>query len=604
MHKDALLHYYQRELNYLRNAGGRFALQYPKVAKRLELGPTQSADPHVERLIESFAFLSARLQKDIDDNFSRVTSALLGVMYPHMVNPLPSLAIACLEQDPGDGQLTTGHTIPRGSPLFAEAKEGEVCRFRTCYDATLWPIHIEKAEVVAADRFELPREMPKTSRVLRLQLVCDTGPFGELPLDSLRLHLGGDQRVRHDLYEALFLKDAPFVFGSKVEETQTWNYVESGSVTPVGFSEDESLFPFMDRGYDAYRLLYEYFHFQDKFLFFDIHGFKTQGIESDTLDVLIALPDEARLDGDNVSAANFLLGCVPIINLFSKTSEPIHLDQRSVEYRLVADFRRERTTEVHSIRQVFSAENIGDDPEEIAPYFGYNHALLESGCDAFWHVRRRRETRPGFTGSDMLLTFVGPRFDPKRPPVQTVFADVWCTNRSLAEQIPAGGILQSEEGLPVQKIYCLERPCATRHPPQEGETQWRLISQMSLNHLSLTCEEEGLKALKEMLRLHADLQSAPIIPEIKGIQDMKASVVTRRVGQDAWRGFTQGVKISLTLDEDVYAGTSAFLFATVLSRFFGLYGALNSFSELEVYRAHQPGVWKIWPPQAGDKPLH
>ncbi|PFX11300.1 hypothetical protein AWC38_SpisGene25061 [Stylophora pistillata] len=442
-------------------------------------------------------------------------------MYPHMVNPLPSLMIACMEQDSSDGSLTTGHTVPRGSPLFAEAKEGEVCRFQTCYDTTLWPVHIEHAEVVAFDRFELPRTMPKTSRVLRLRLVCDAGPFSDLPLKSLRIYLGGDQRVRHELYEALFLKDAPFVFGTVDAEEQTWNFVEPGALAPVGFAENESLFPFMDRGYDAYRLLYEYFHFQDKFLFFDINGLQTQGITQDSMEILIALPDEARLDGDNVSAANFLLG----------------------------------------------------------------------------------ETRPGFTGSDMLLTFVGPRFDPKMPPVQTVFADIWCTNRALAEQIPAGGMLQSEQALPVQRIYCLERLCTTRHPPQDGETQWRLISQMSLNHLSLTCEEEGMVALKEMLRLHADLQSSPTIPEIKGIEDMNASVVTRRVGKDAWRGFIQGVKISLTLNEDVYAGTSAFLFSAVLYRFFGLYGALNSFAELEVRRTHQPGVWKVWPPQTGDKPL-
>ena len=85
---EELLKYYKSELTYLRRMGGVFAERYPKVAKRLELGRDECTDPHVERLIEAFAFLTGRLQHEIDSEFPDITSALLNILYPQLTSPI------------------------------------------------------------------------------------------------------------------------------------------------------------------------------------------------------------------------------------------------------------------------------------------------------------------------------------------------------------------------------------------------------------------------------------------------------------------------------------------------------------------------------------
>src|SRR5690348_599452 len=131
--QEELLRFYERELTYLRKMGVEFARKYPKVAGRLELGPDQSADPYVERLLEGVAILTARVQYNIESEFPKISAALLEVLYPHYLVAVPSMSIARFEIDPTQGKLTSGFTIDRHSPLVAEARQGHACRFRTGY---------------------------------------------------------------------------------------------------------------------------------------------------------------------------------------------------------------------------------------------------------------------------------------------------------------------------------------------------------------------------------------------------------------------------------------------------------------------------------------
>ena len=146
VNQDELLPYYKKELAYLRGMGRLFAEKYPKLAGRLELGVHGSADPHVERLIECFAFLTGRIQHRLDSQFPEITTALLGVLYPHLVDPIPPLAIAHFEVDPDQGKLTTGYLIGKDTKLFAQTADGLTCRFRTCYPVTLWPLELTSAD--------------------------------------------------------------------------------------------------------------------------------------------------------------------------------------------------------------------------------------------------------------------------------------------------------------------------------------------------------------------------------------------------------------------------------------------------------------------------
>ncbi len=150
---DNLVRYYQDELDYLRSSGQEFAKQYPKIARRLELSDGESPDPHVERLLESFAFLTARLSRAIDDRFPQTAQALLSVLYPHLINPVPAMAIAKLQVDSSQIAPDKGYHLQKGTQLLAHSIENVQCRFRTVYDLQLWPISIQSVDIVSRDSF-------------------------------------------------------------------------------------------------------------------------------------------------------------------------------------------------------------------------------------------------------------------------------------------------------------------------------------------------------------------------------------------------------------------------------------------------------------------
>src|SRR5215213_8970456 len=202
---EEILKYYKSELTYLRRMGGVFAERYPKVAKRLELGRDECADPHVERLIEAFAFLTGRLQHEIDSEFPDITSALLNILYPQMTSPIPSMAIAQFNLDPEQGKMTTGFTIDRHTALFADAANGVYCRFRTCYPVRLWPLNVAGAAVESTRHARFIDADSKAVMALKLRVEClPGGKLNELPIDRLRFFLSGDPLSAKTLYEMLF----------------------------------------------------------------------------------------------------------------------------------------------------------------------------------------------------------------------------------------------------------------------------------------------------------------------------------------------------------------------------------------------------------------
>jgi type VI secretion system protein ImpG len=150
--QDDLLLYYERELTYLRKLGAEFAHKYPKVASRLQLEASKTEDPHVERLLEGFAFLAARVHRRLDDDFPEISETLLEMLHPQLIRPVPSMCIVDMPLDPAQGRLPDGHLVPRGSTLHSRPVNGVPCVFRTVYDTTLWPFTVTAAQWTAPDR--------------------------------------------------------------------------------------------------------------------------------------------------------------------------------------------------------------------------------------------------------------------------------------------------------------------------------------------------------------------------------------------------------------------------------------------------------------------
>jgi type VI secretion system protein ImpG len=608
--------YYERELVAVRQLAQEFARQYPAAAGRLMLEPTRSTDPHVERMIEAFALLAGRIRHKIDDEIPELTDALLHVLYPHYLAPVPSAAVAQFVADPTRTPPDTGFFLPRGSRLFTPAVEGVPCRYRTAYPVTLWPVAVESA------RFQGPpyppgvSVPPGTAAILRIRVTGEAGAtFDKLGLESLRLHLLGENQLVAELYE-LLLNHATQVTLSPTDRPGVKPVVlPPSAIRPVGFGADEGLLPYPRQSFPGYRLLTEFFAYPAKFWFLDIGTFdraRTAGFGS-ACDVTIALRRTGANLEQGVDAATFRLGCTPIVNLFDQTAEPIALTQATHEYRVVPDVAHPIGLEVYSVDRVTGVDPAGGRPVEYRPFYSADHPTGRGERAAFWHPTRRASTREGDRGTDVHLSLVDASWNPSLPATSTLVVHTTCTNRDLPGALQRAGdrlALTLEGAAPLSVIRCARTPTLPLRPPRRRGGYWRLLSHLSLNHLSLADGAEGLHAVREILRLYdfSDPESGQQLAEVnrqivEGVVGLSSRRAVGRIDGGAASGFCNGVEVTVELDEEKFVGTGAYLFASVLERFLAGYASLNSFTQLVARSRQGEGVLKRWPPRAGDRTL-
>jgi len=580
---DDILQYYKRELSYLRTQGADFAQRYPKVAARLALHGTESLDPHTERLIEATAFLAARVHRDLDQEFPQVASALLDNVCPTLVQPTPSVSVAQFELDPSQGKVTAGFKVARHTGLQAFTEAGDACRFRTAWDTVLWPLSITQASF-------------GDDSTLRLTLECEPGvDFSELELKQLRIHLHGDWMVTMPLYELLV---SGVTDVSLRPEGGQAVMLPASAWREVGYAPEDTVLPQPSHAQPAYGLMQEYFAFPRKFHFFDLHHLAGRMGSGRKCEVVLHLERMPRGLG-MLGAQHFKLGCTPIVNLFSQTSEPIAIDHRHYEYRLVADQRRDAMTEIHSIVSVVASDPSTERSASVPGFSAIDH-VEANGATVFWSARREHSLRENVQGTDVFLSFVDASNALSQPGEPVVYANVLCTNRHLAEQVPLGARMLVEKVSQNARVRCLYEPTLQRNPPLGSETLWRLISLLTLNYQSLVSGATGQKQLQEMLRLFAS-EGTREQDQIRGIKSIQACNVTAHVGADAWRGYCRGTEVSIEFDAHAFVGGSPLLMGAVLARFFAMYTSVNSFVRLVVRRGDE--IWKQWEPMTGCQQL-
>jgi type VI secretion system protein ImpG len=601
--RDELLTYYERELTFLRRSALGFAEKYPKVAGRLLLEPGKSEDPHVERLIEACAFLAARIHLKVDDEFPEITESFLQVLYPHYLCPIPSMSIAQFVLDPEQGKLATGYTIDRHRPLDAKPSGDTMCRFRTCYPVTLWPIQIASVGLGA------PSAGSTAGSAVSALTLTLTGfketRLAELDVDRLRVYLNGESQLVHRLYEMLF----GHCIGIELRrEGHAPVSLGRSALAEVGFGKDEGMLPYSSRSFLGYRLLLEYFHFPEKFFFFDVTGLsalKRHGFEQEAS--LVFLLDEVpRLD-QKLEPHHFRLGCTPIVNLFEKTAEPIRLDHAHTQYHVMPSVRQQRTMEVYTVDSVKSLSSATGTITPFEPFYSFKHSFDQRRQRAFWHATRRPSERKDDPGTEVFLTLVDLDFRPTTPPVDVVSVGLTVTNRDLPGMLPFGdpnGDLTVEGAAYVRRIVCLTKPTRTVRPPLRHSAQWRLISHLSLNFLSPVegGQERSPEVLQEILKLYDFTDSAAVQQQIQGLTGVSSRQVWRRVRSDRGSGFARGIEATIELDESKFVGTGVYLFSSVLEKFLALYVSINSFSET-IATSQQRGLFKRWPPRSGLQPL-
>ena len=618
-----LLRLYSDELTHLRDVGAEFAQEFPRIASRLGLEGMEVADPYVERLLEGFAFLAARVQLKLEAEQPRLIAHLLEAIYPNFLAPVPSMMIARLRVDPTDPNLTRGHTVPRGSTLGSELARGQEthCEFRTAQSVTLWPIELVEAHwFTYAPDLPMARLPPAQGMKggLRIRLRSGGGlPFSQLGLDRLVLYIAAGDDIAFRLHE-LLLGSAigSWVSGDVVTAAERWSGADS--VRAVGFSADEALLPESQRSFSAHRLLQEAAALPQRLLFFEIGDLAARlaGVHGDEVELVIfCFRGDPALES-LVDAGSLALFCTPAINLFRKRLDRIAIGPGAWEFHVVPDRTRPMDFEVHSLDSVVGHGTGQVAQQDFHPLYATWH---NASAQAYYVTRReprllspkqkQQGPRSSYIGEEVFISLVDAQHAPYRDELRQLSLSAWVTNRDLPALLPSGGAAQAavwrlDAQGPVNRVEALRGPTRPVSRRPRGELGWSLVSHLSLNHQSLVGEspQQAAAALRRLLMLYGAPEDAAWARQVDGVQAVQTKSVVRRLPFKGPLVFGSGIEIVLELDEMAFQGTSAFLFASVLEQYFVRHAAINSFAQLTL-RTPQRGEVMRWRPHPGRRDL-
>ena len=614
-----LLHLYNRELMHLREMGVEFAKEAPDVAKQLDLGRFQCADPYIERLLEGFAFLTARIQLKLDAEFPRFTQHLLEMVYPSYLAPTPSMAIVSLEPDLGEGTLVDGSKVNRGTVLRSQVnRKGDTsCEFRTGHDVTLWPIEIVDAQYFTATGSSGWAHLARLGAAkagIRLRLRTATGlTFDKLALDDLVFHLRGTGGLPYQIYERLFSL-AVGVAVRPVGNNEAWQYVGArDQICRVGFDPEDALLPTGPRAYHGYRLLQEYFAFRERFLFAKIIGLNPslRHCASGEIDLAILLNRDEPQFERAISASNFALFCTPAINLFPKRADRIHISDRFTEFQVIPDRTRPQDYEVFQVTGVIGHGANVDDEQTFFQFYSSNYGMEDTR--GYYTVERTPRilsqkqkdaaSAADYVGSDSYISLVDANHAPYRTELKELSVQTLCTNRHLSTHLVPGmgkTDFSWDSGAPINAVRTITGPTRPSESRAEGELAWRLVSHLTLNYLSLIDNERGAHAMRDLLRLYCRLDDAATLKQIEAVRSIASRPITRRLATPGPIAFGRGLEIILQCDEGAFAGAGVFLFGAVLEEFFAHYVSINSFTET-VMKTSNREVMR-WTARTGQRP--
>ena len=616
-----LMKHYESELLFLRDMGAEFAEAYPKVASRLGMEGVEVLDPYVERLLEGVAFLSARVQLELELQYPAFTSNLLEIVYPHYLAPTPSMMIAKMEPDATNSAVKNGYVLPRHTVLRSRLSEGEQtpCEFRTSADLALWPLEIAEAEYIDG-RGELVAAgvagNSPTRAAIRLRLKRTDGEkIADLPMDDLTIHLHGGSGNNWLLLEVLCTQ-AVGLCGRSTDRRADWaEPLDAGNVRPRGFEPEEALLPTPRRSFDGYRLLQEYFAMPERYLFVELQGLRPalQRAEKDEVDIYVLLSESRREIGPMVVPDAFVLHAVPAINLFPKRCDRVLISARDTEQHIIPNRTAAMDFEIHSLEQVVGISGEGEEDVVFRPFYSSTDFTAAGEMHpAYYSMRRRmrqrsekerlRGVRTSYLGSEVYLSLVDRNQAPYSAGLDQLAVRALCSNRDLPMLLSTGDtdVFQLPEGGPVKSIRLPVSPTRPHPTLAQGDTAWRLISHLSLNYLSIVETGKGTsaEALRELVGLYAPLGDRVTEKQLEGIATVTSRPIVRRMSDEVLSTAVRGLEINIGFDESFFEGTSVFVLGAVLERFLRRYATINSFTET-VLTTQKRGEIARWRPEKG-----
>lgn len=617
-----LLRLYDQELRFVRELGGEFASEFPKIAGRIGLDAFECADPYVERLLEGFAFLAARVQLKLESEFPTFTQNLLDIVYPHFLAPTPSMAVVNFKPDLQGGKFENGYSIPRDTALFGILGKGDVtaCEFRTAHDVTIWPIALTEVEYLggaAAVSAQGLADQRGAKAAIRLRLsTIGQVPFSALSMQSLVLFVrGATLDASANILEQVLANPLGLAIRPPTRPVPWQTSLPKTTVGQLGLLENEALLPIGPRSFQGYRLLNEYFSFPERFFFFSLNGLgpsvrRTTGTE---LDVFILLDRENKVLARGLSPENFLLNCTSAINVFPKRLDRIHVTDKTNEHHVIPDRNRPVDFEVFQLLSVSGQGADLEHEQEFLPFYARSDLTRDSDLGAYYTIRRlprmlsakqrRTGARTNYIGSEVFISLVDAHEAPYRAELRQLSLRALCTNRDLPLLMPLGkgrADFTVEIGAPLESIRCIAGPTRPRPSRAHGDISWRLISHLALNYLSITnaADGNGAAALRDILSLYADVSDVATAKQIEGIKSVKSMPVIRRLPGAGQTAIARGLEIAVTFDETAFQGIGVFVLGMVLAQFFSRYVSINSFTETVINTLDRAEVMR-WPMTIG-----
>ncbi len=621
-----LLQYYNRELQHIREMFAEFGAEYPKIAGRLGLEGLDCADPYVERLLEGFGYMAARVQLKVDAEYPRFTQNLLEMVYPHYLAPVPSMATVQLQPDLTEGSLADGFTVPRGSALRSRmGKDVQTpCEYRTAHDVTLWPLEISEAGYLASTAAVAAMGIPNVGRAkagVRWRLKTTAGlTCDKLALDELVICLRGTDALPTYVYEQLVANSIGIVLQPAKRKDASWREIlPKSKIRPLGFNEEEALLPNVSRSFDGYRLLQEYFAFPERFLFVELSGLNAglRQCKATEIDVIVLLDTVNPALEDAIDASHFALYCTPAVNLFEKRADRIHLSDSVPEFHIVPDRSRPVDFEVHSVVSAVGYGTSNERKQEFLPFYGAADQRDYREHRAYYTLHReqrqlssRQRTfgpRSSYIGSEIFISLVDGNEAPFSSDLRQLALVTLCTNRDLPLHMPVGGSKTDftlESGAPVVAARCLAGPTRPRPSAAQREIAWRLVNHLNFNYATLLDGNDGTgaAALRQLLSLYGDLKDQSTRKQIDGVVSISHRAINRRIGGMGPIAFGRGLEITLTMEDQAFEGSGVFPLASVLERYFAKYTTINSFTET-VLRTTERGEITRWPTRIGQRHL-
>lgn len=593
---NRLLSYYQKELGFLKQHGKIFASRFPKIARRLGIVEGESEDPHISRLIESFALLTSRIHQRLDDDMPEVIEALLSVLAPQFLRPLPSTCIVNIAADPLRSGISGKNVLPAGSSLFSRQSTPVACLFRTVYPVNLLPLSLHEAELLF-DTDELN---------WRLRLCFTLWPGARLSDETVRLYLHGPRNAVSTLY-TLLCSEVDTLTLRKNGETFM---LSADALSPAGFEAEEVLLAHDLRIDPIHILLMDYFYFPQKFSFIDLKlpvGFSAKGGES--IEVLIVFQRNSlvgnleRMTG-LVDVDFFRLHCTPAVNLFSLRAEPISLSDATAEYPVIPDTRHRAMMDVWAINQVYVQRKTENRIEQIpvAPLLEQQtspHSGTESGLR--WQSFYRKMVGKQHVERKQFIAFSMHKNRPPSASSEIVTLDILCTNHTVPYQMQYGhpdGDFDIEAPVAGLKITALTHPTQPINPPEKSDVRWRFLSQLSLNY-QLLDGERGVQRLKDMLALYNFDESPDNIRQFNLIQSIDYQPVTVRLIQSDPHSLVRGLELTVVFHQDALHEPDYYLLCSFLDRLLALYAPVNSFTRLTTCIDREMQTRRVWPIRAG-----